>query len=94
MVLLRIVFALAIVAVSITQAAPLGLRGMSGPGGFALHQMLSNLGQRTRQQSSGPSTSFKYLLDEEEAGYFRGKWYECTYLNFTMSNMHCNGFAQ
>ena len=82
--LLRVVVALVIVS-SFTQAAPLGFEGQAGPSGFGPHQTMQNQRQQQKQLGlkSGLSTSLKYRLDEEEAGYFRGKWYEC---NFTMSS--------
>lgn len=73
----------------IVQPAPLGGGGPGGPGGFGFLQPSSMPEQQQRQQQS---TGLKYLLDEENAGYFRGKWYASIYVyncnsdNFIMPN--------
>ena len=59
------------------QPAPLGpgSGGPGGPSGFGLQQNIPFPGHPQRQQSSTKqSTALKYLLDEENAGYFRGEW--------------------
>ena len=56
-------------------SAPLDFGGPGGPSGFGLQQKLSFPAHQQRQQSSTKqSTGLKYLLDEENAGYFRGEW--------------------
>ena len=56
-------------------SAPLDIGGPGGPSGFGLQQKLLFPAHQQRQQSSTKqSTDLKYLLDKENAGYFRGEW--------------------
>ena len=56
----------------IAQPAPLGLGGPGGPG-FQQPAPFPPP-QQTQQPPTKQSTGLKYLLDEENDGYFRGEW--------------------
>lgn len=74
---LFLIVAIGLTVLRIVQSAPLGLGlgGLGGPGGFGLPQ--PSLPRQQLLQTSGQSTVVKYtyLLEEENAGYFRGEWY-------------------
>ena len=56
-------------------SAPFDFEGLGGPSGFGLLQKLPFPAHQQRQQSSTKqSTGLKYLLDEDNAGYFRVEW--------------------
>ena len=68
-------FLVAIVLTSLhtVQSAPLmfgGPGGLGGPGGFGLPTP-----SLPEQQQQLQVQKYTYLLDEENAGYFRGEWY-------------------
>ena len=66
---------LVLIAVIRLASVPLRFGRPGGPSGFGLPQKLSFPGHQQRQQSSTKqSTGLTYLLDEENAGYFRGEW--------------------
>ena len=56
------------------QPAPLGpgSGGPGGPSGFGPQQKHPD--PQGQQSPTKQSTALKYLLDEENAGYFRGEW--------------------
>ena len=59
----------------IAQPAPLGFGGPGGPSGFGEQQPAPfPVDQQRQQPSTNQSTGLKYLLDEENDGYFRGEW--------------------
>ena len=58
----------------IAQPAPLRFGGPGGPS-FGKQQPAPFPPQQQRQQPpTNQSTGLKYLLDEENDGYFRGEW--------------------
>ena len=66
---------LVLIAVIGLASAPLRFVRPGGPSGFGLQQKLLFPAHQQRQQSSTKqSTGLKYLLDEDNAGYFRGEW--------------------